>query len=60
MTKTVVYVKFTFDTNGSKEQIKKSIHHQIQSDMNIYWQNDDDSAQMTELEFISTKFLKED
>ena len=43
-----VTVEFDFDVDErkSKEQIKKCIKKQILSDLNAYWQNTDDTAQM--------------
>ena len=43
-----VMVEFDFDVDErkSKEQIKKCIIKQILSDLNVYWQNEDDTAQM--------------
>lgn len=43
-------VFFDFTIKGKKADVITSIEKQIVSDMNVYWQNDDDTAQMTGLE----------
>ena len=54
--KIVVKVEMEFEVDGEKEAIKESIGEQITSDMNVYWQNDDDTAQMTEIKSIALKY----
>ena len=47
-----VNVIFTFDIDETKSdmEIVECIQKQIFSDCNVYYQNDDDTAQMTNLE----------
>ena len=40
---------FEVDNTKSFEQIVKCIERQIATDLNAYYQNDDDTAQMTNL-----------
>jgi len=44
--KTKVIVEFVFETKGDTKDIVQSIDSQINTDLNAYWQNDDDTAQM--------------
>ena len=47
MSKTKVEVVFIFETKeGLTEDVVKSIDYQINTDLNEYWQNEDDIAQM--------------
>ena len=46
MSKTKVNVVFVFETKGLVKDVIKSIDHQINTDLNEYWQNEDDIAQM--------------
>jgi plastocyanin domain-containing protein len=44
--KVIVEFDFDVDETKTKKQIKDCIKKQILSDLNAYWQNDDDTAQM--------------
>lgn len=50
-----VDVQFVFEVKGKKKEIIDSIERQILSDMNEYWQNDDDTAQMKEIQLKEIK-----
>lgn len=50
--KKAINVKFIFeiDETKSEEEIRKCIEYQIYTDLNYYYQSDDDTAQMEEVE----------
>jgi len=54
-----VTVKFVFEVDGNKDEVVKSIHNQINTDLNAYWQNDDDTAQMSEIKITQIRRIKE-
>lgn len=49
-------VEFIFDAHGTPEQISKCIRWQIETDLNAYFQNDDDTAQMESVEVKSLSY----
>jgi len=51
MVKRKVIVEFVFECDAEKtmEEQYECIREQIETDLNYYYQNDDDTAQMTEL-----------
>ena len=60
MTKFVkVRVDFIFAVNGTIDEITKSIHRQINTDLNEYWQNDDGIADMVETTIYKIKDIGE-
>ena len=49
-------IKITFSASGTKDEIMRCIGEQVFSDMNVYWQNDDDTAQMKEMRITRFTF----
>lgn len=49
----VALALFEFDTEGTIEEIKNCVNRQIINDRNVYWQNSDDTAQMTRVNTIA-------
>ena len=45
--KVTIYMDFEADEKQPFEKIVECINSQIFSDMNVYWQNEDETAQMT-------------
>ena len=57
--KVKVKVEFIFETQGdNNDKIIRCINDQIVTDLNEYWQNDDETAQMTEIKIQSFEFSK--
>jgi len=56
--KAEVNVTFIFEVNDKREDIEKNIISQITSDLNEYWQNDDDTAQMTKIKIKEIKYIE--
>jgi len=57
--KTKVIVEFVFETKGDTKDIIECIEHQIYTDLNLYWQNDDDTAQMQLMEISKIQNISE-
>lgn len=51
----IATVKFEFEIQGSMKEAEESIHEQIGSDMNDYYQADDDRAQLTTWKIIDIR-----
>lgn len=54
MKATVEFI-FEVDRNQPTDKIHKCIERQIFTDLNAYWQNDDDTAQMETMSLIDIK-----